>query len=280
MSQLNIELIAAILFAVALLHTFSAKQFERLSHRYPRHAGLFHLLGEVEVVFGFWAIVLVFTMAIISGGDKALAYAESRQYTEPLFVFVVMVVAASRPILELVMRAVSLTARVVPLPSPLVSAWLGLAAVPLLGSAITEPAAMTIAALMLAPQVFRNDVPERMKYFALGVLFVNVSIGGTLTSFAAPPVLMVAATWQWDSSFMLATFGWKAAIAVVINATLAVLFLRKHLPEQVVKADANEVKPVPMVLTIVHIAFLVGVVTLAHHPVAFLGLFLMFLGVT
>nr|WP_315468096.1 putative Na+/H+ antiporter [uncultured Undibacterium sp.] len=280
MTHLSIELIAAILFAIALLHTFSAKQFERLSHRYPRHAGLFHLLGEVEVVFGFWAIVLIFTMAAINGGDQALAYAESRQYTEPLFVFVVMVVAASRPILQLVLNAVSLTARFIPLRNTLVSAWLGLAAVPLLGSAITEPAAMTIAALMLAPQVFRSDVPERLKYFALGVLFVNVSIGGTLTSFAAPPVLMVAATWQWDSAFMLATFGWKAAIAVVINATIAVVVLRKHLPDQVSTPDADERKPAPIVLTLVHIAFLIGVVTLAHHPVAFLGLFLMFLGVT
>jgi hypothetical protein len=280
MTHLSIELIAAILFAIALLHTFSAKQFERLSHRYPRHAGLFHLLGEVEVVFGFWAIVLIFTMAAMNGGDQALAYAESRQYTEPLFVFVVMVVAASRPILQLVLNAVSLTARFIPLRNTLVSAWLGLAAVPLLGSAITEPAAMTIAALMLAPQVFRSDVPERLKYFALGVLFVNVSIGGTLTSFAAPPVLMVAATWQWDSAFMLATFGWKAAIAVVINATIAVVVLRKHLPDQVSTPDADERKPAPIVLTLVHIAFLIGVVTLAHHPVAFLGLFLMFLGVT
>jgi hypothetical protein len=280
MTHLSIELIAAILFAIALLHTFSAKQFERLSHRYPRHAGMFHLLGEVEVVFGFWAIVLIFTMAAMHGGDQALAYAESRQYTEPLFVFVVMVVAASRPILQLVLNAVSLTARFIPLRNTLVSAWLGLAAVPLLGSAITEPAAMTIAALMLAPQVFRSDVPERLKYFALGVLFVNVSIGGTLTSFAAPPVLMVAATWQWDSAFMLATFGWKAAIAVVINATIAVVVLRKHLPDQVSTPDADERKPAPIVLTLVHIAFLIGVVTLAHHPVAFLGLFLMFLGVT
>ncbi len=280
MTHLTIELIAAILFAIALLHTFSAKQFERLSHRYPRHAGLFHLLGEVEVVFGFWAIVLIFTMAVISGGDKALAYAESRQYTEPLFVFVVMVVAASRPILQLVLSAVSLTARLIPLRNTLVSAWLGLAAVPLLGSAITEPAAMTIAALMLAPQVFRSDVPERLKYFALGVLFVNVSIGGTLTSFAAPPVLMVAATWQWDSAFMLATFGWKAAIAVVINATIAVFILRKHLPDQITQPESNERNAAPIALTLVHIAFLVGVVTLAHHPVAFLGLFLMFLGVT
>ena len=150
MNHLNIELIAAIIFAIALIHTFSAKQFERLSHRYPRHAGLFHLLGEVEVVFGFWAIVLIFCMTAISGGDKALAYAESRQYTEPLFVFVVMVVAASRPILELVIDTVNTIARAMPLRTSLVSAWLGLAAVPLFGSAITEPAAMTIAALMLA----------------------------------------------------------------------------------------------------------------------------------
>ncbi|MFC0350158.1 putative Na+/H+ antiporter [Undibacterium danionis] len=280
MNHLNIELIAAIIFAIALVHTFAAKQFERLSHRYPRHAGLFHLLGEVEVVFGFWAIVLIFCMTGISGGERALAYAESRQYTEPLFVFVVMVVAASRPILELVINTVNTVARVMPLRTSLVSAWLGLAAVPLFGSAITEPAAMTIAALMLAPQVFRSEVPERIKYFALGVLFVNVSIGGTLTSFAAPPVLMVAATWQWDSAFMLATFGWKAAIAVLINATIAVFVLRKHLPDQIQQVSAETKKSVPISLTMVHIAFLVGVVMLAHHPVAFLGLFLMFLGVT
>lgn len=280
MTHFNIELIAAVIFAIALIHTFSAKQFERLSHRFPRHAGLFHLLGEVEVVFGFWAIVLVFCMTAISGGDKALAYAESRQYTEPLFVFVVMVVAASRPILELVINTVNGIARAMPLRTSLVSAWLGLAAVPLFGSAITEPAAMTIAALMLAPQVFRTEVPERIKYFALGVLFVNISIGGTLTSFAAPPVLMVAATWQWDSAFMLATFGWKAAIAVLINASLAVFVLRKYLPDQIKQASAETKKSIPITLTIVHIAFLVGVVMLAHHPVAFLGLFLMFLGVT
>jgi hypothetical protein len=48
-----------------------------------------------------------------------------------------------------------------------------------------------------------------------------VSIGGTLTSYAAPPVLMLASAWQWDSGFMLAHFGWKAAVAVLVNATVA-----------------------------------------------------------
>jgi hypothetical protein len=280
MPHLSIEVIAAALFAVALLHTFAAKLFERLSHRYPGHAGMFHLLGEVEVVFGFWAIVLVLVMALVSGGDKALAYAESRQYTEPLFVFVVMVIAASKPILQVVASAVNGVARLVPIRTSLATAWLGLAAVPLIGSAITEPAAMTIAALMLAPQVFRPDVPERVKGLALGVLFVNVSIGGTLTSFAAPPVLMVAATWNWDSAFMLATFGWKAAIAVVVNATIAVYFLRKHLGQQEQPSTPSETDAVPTILVLVHLGFLAAVVALAHHPVAFLGLFLMFLGVT
>ncbi|SDP40953.1 Na+/H+ antiporter NhaD [Rhodoferax sp. OV413] len=276
----TIELIAAALFAVALAHTFAAKQLERLSHRFPRHAGLFHLLGEVEVVFGFWAIVLVFSMAAVGGSNQALAYAESRQYTEPLFVFVVMVIAASRPILHAVMASVDMIARRLPLRTSLASAWLGLAGVPILGSLITEPAAMTIAALMLAPQVFRSEVPERIKYLALGVLFVNVSIGGTLTSFAAPPVLMVASAWQWDSMFMLTHFGWKAALAVVFNASLATFLLRTHLQDAPVKPNhkPDPAAQMPPLVIAVHLAFLAAVVVLAHHPVAFLGLFLMFLG--
>jgi hypothetical protein len=273
----TIQHIALAIFVLALVHTFAAKQFERLSHRFPRHAGLFHLLGEIEVVFGFWAIVLIMVMGLMRGGDQALTYAESRNYTEPLFVFVVMVVAASRPVLRTVIWAVDGMARVVPLPTPVASAWLGLAAVPLLGSLITEPAAMTIAALMLAPQIFRTNVPEPLKYLALGVLFVNISIGGTLTSYAAPPVLMVAATWQWDSAFMFAHFGWKAAIAVVVNATVATFVLRKHLHAPAPDGNAAEA-PVPWTVVLVHLALLAGVVLLAHHPVAFLGLFLMFLG--
>lgn len=278
MSPTTIQLVAAALFAVALLHTFAAKQFERLSHRFPRHAGLFHLLGEVEVVFGFWAIVLVTAMAVLVGGEPALTYAESRNYTEPLFVFVVMVVAASRPILRTVMASVNTVARWMPLPTPLATAWLGLAAVPLLGSLITEPAAMTIAALMLAPQIFRPQLPESVKYLALGVLFVNVSIGGTLTSYAAPPVLMVASTWQWDSAFMLAQFGWKAAVAVVINATVAALVLRRHLLAFAPDQNAVPEVPVPLTVVLMHLALLAAIVVFAHHPVAFLGLFLMFLG--
>ena len=279
MQQDPIHFVAAVLFAVALVHTFAAKQFERLSHRYPRHAGLFHLLGEVEVVFGFWAIALIAAMALLGGGDEALAYAESRNYTEPLFVFVVMVIAASRPVLRAVISTVNVLARLLPVSTPLATAWLGLAAVPLFGSLITEPAAMTIAALMLAPQIFRPQVPEVVKYLALGVLFVNISIGGTLTAYAAPPVLMVAATWQWDSMFMLANFGWKAALAVILNASVATFALRAFLLQpQSEHHDASADTPAPLSVVLVHLSLLAGVVVFAHHPVVFLGLFLMFLG--
>jgi len=280
MQPTPLDLVAASLFGLALIHTFATKQFERLAHRFPRHAGLLHLMGEVEVVFGFWAVVLIAAMALLSGGDAALGYAESRNYTEPLFVFVVMVVAASRPILRTVTQTVDRLARLAPVPTTLATAWLGLAAVPLLGSLITEPAAMTIAALLLAPSVFRPGLPEPVKYIALGVLFVNVSIGGTLTSYAAPPVLMVAATWQWDSAFMLSTFGWKAAIAVLVNASVATFALRRHLraPPPSPGSGPGD-RPVPITLVAMHLALLVGIVLMAHHPIAFLGLFLLFLGV-
>lgn len=271
-----IEVAAAVLFAIALTHTFLTKQFERLSRRFPQHAGLLHLLGEVEVVFGFWAMILVVVIALVAGQSEALEYVESRHYTEPLFVFVVMVMAASRPVLHAVWALTGGVARYLPMRPALANTWLGLAAVPLLGSFVTEPAAMTIAALMLGPQVFRRDVPERPKYLALGVLFVNVSIGGTLTSFAAPPVLMVASAWSWDSLHMATTFGWKAAIAVAINATLATFFLGRHLPTTRVVRD--EIMEVPRAVVLAHVMFLIAVVSMAHHPVIFIGIFLMFLG--
>lgn len=278
MFSIDVEVVGAVLLAVAVLHTFAARQFERLSHRFPRHAGLFHLLGEVEVVFGFWGIVLVLVMAGLLGGREALHYAESRNYTEPLFVVVVMVMAASRPILAAVSAAVHRVAALAPVDTRLAIAWLGLSIVPLLGSLVTEPAAMTIAALMLAPVVFRREIPETPKYFALGVLFVNISIGGTLTAYAAPPVLMVASTWQWDSWHMLTHFGWKASLAVIANATLATVALRRHLVAVALPDPKASAAPVPLTVIAIHAALLAGVVALAHHPVAFLGLFLMFLG--
>ncbi len=217
-----IQIIGAALFGIAVLHTFSTKFFERLAHRQPRHAGIWHLLGEVEIVFGFWAMVLVLFMFATSGRAAATAYLESRNYTEPMFVFVIMVIAGTRPILQAAGALVRLMARWMPLPRGMAMYFLVLAFVPLLGSFITEPAAMTLAALMLRDTLLSQQVSGRLKYVTVGVLFVNISIGGTLTPFAAPPVLMVAAKWNWDIWFMLANFGWKAAIAVVINAAVRV----------------------------------------------------------
>lgn len=278
MSTINI--IAAGLFALALLHTFAAKSFERLADRDTRHAGLFHLLGEIEVVFGFWAFVLIVVMAFVSGGKEAIDYVESRQYTEPLFVFVIMVVAASRPVLEAVRSLITGVARMVPVRTAVAQVWLCLAIVPLMGSLITEPGAMTLAALILAPQIFRQGIPEWMKYGALGVLFVNVSIGGTLTSYAAPPVLMVASTWQWDTLFMARNFGWKACVAVLINATAITFMLRAHISDSDPASTTDGKTKVPLLVSAIHFLFLGAVVLFAHHPVIFLGLFLFFLGFT
>jgi hypothetical protein len=274
----SIDIVAAVLFGLALLHTFSTRQFERLAHRFPRHEGLFHLLGEVEVVFGFWALVLVLAMAALGSWPEAVAYVESRQYTEPLFVFVIMVIAASHPVTQALRSTVRRCAGWLPLPRELATTWLCLAVLPLLGSLVTEPAAMTLAALLVRPLVFRAGVPERWKYLALGTLFVNVSIGGTLTSYAAPPVLMVATPWQWDTWFMLRSLGWKALLAVLVNASLACWMLRAHLGQAASEDEADP--PVPASVRLVHIAFLAAVVATAHHPVVFFGVFLFFLGFT
>jgi hypothetical protein len=268
--------IAAGIFALAVLHTFCTKYFEHLAHTHPRHAGIWHLLGEIEVVFGLWAMVLALTMFAWVGQAPTLQYLESRNFTEPLFVFAIMVIAGTRPILQACGLLVQHMSRLVPLPSALTHYFLLLSVVPLLGSWITEPAAMTLAALMLRDSVFAAQVSERLKYATLGVLFVNVSIGGTLTPFAAPPVLMVAATWQWDLAYMLQTFGWKATIAVFVNAALVTALVRDELLRLGEPSKAQ--LTVPPIMVMVHLAFLSGVVLFAHHPVVFLGLLLFFIG--
>ena len=279
MNPTAIQLIAAILFAVAVIHTFSTRFFERLAHSQPRHAGVWHLLGEVEVVFGFWAMILILFIFLSDGKQEAISYLESRDFTEPMFVFVIMVMAGTRPILDLAATLVQRTAHWLPINTGTATYCLLLSFVPLLGSFITEPAAMTLAALMLRDIVLSKDISTRLKYATVGVLFVNVSIGGTLTPFAAPPVLMVAAKWNWDISFMIVTFGWKAALAVIINA-LAVTWLFRHELKHVSQKVESSVLATPWLIVVIHLAFLALVVILAHHPVVFMGFFLFFLGFT
>ncbi|HPU52559.1 MAG TPA: putative Na+/H+ antiporter [Burkholderiaceae bacterium] len=271
------ELIGAGLFGIALIHTFSTKFFERMAHRRPDHAGVWHLLGEVEVVFGFWAMVLVLAMTVTEGHGAAMSYLDSRNFTEPMFVFAIMVIAGSRAVLNLARAIVCGLAGSIPASGGVAFYFVALSFVPLLGSLITEPAAMTLAALMLRDRIFSAGVPQKLKYATLGVLFVNISIGGTLTSFAAPPVLMVAVKWQWDSWFMLTHFGWKAALAVLINALTVALIFRGSLsrlgPALPLQGDS-----LPPWVSLLHVLFLAGVVVLAHHPAAFMGLLLFFLG--
>jgi hypothetical protein len=279
MHYTSIELIATGLFALAIIHTFSVPFFARLAHRGGPHAGAWHLLAEVEAVFGVWAFVLLAAMVLLSGGPATIAYMDSRNFTEPLFVFVIMVIAASRPVLMLVDELVAMLARALPGQAAVTTYFLTLSVVPLLGSLITEPAAMTLAAVMLRDASFRNVPALRFKYATIGVLFVNVSIGGVLSAYAAPPVLMVANAFGWDSGFMLATFGWRAACAVLVNAAVLTWLYRGALREAPAAPPATR-RPVPRLVTAVHLGFLVAVVLTAHHPAIFVGLFLLFLGYT
>jgi len=304
----TIEWIATLLFALAVIHTFSVPVFARLAHRNGPHAGLWHLLSEVEAVFGVWACVLLAFMALSAGVTDAVTYLDTRNFTEPAFVFAIMVVAASRPILQLVATLVRLLTQVLPMQRALATYFVTLTFVPLAGSFITEPAAMTLAALLLRNAYFGRPGQTGFKYLTIGVLFVNVSIGGVLTAYAAPPVLMVAQTFGWDTAFMASHFGWRAALAVVINAGLLTLLCRAQLlsgeigpspsnaaatrtaahaatPAQSDDAatDPNDAPndlrpPVPWTIVGIHLFFLIGIVLSAHHPVVFLGFLMLFIG--
>ena len=274
------EIIAAVIFGIAVLHTFSTKFFAHLAQLHPKHAGLWHLLGEVEVVFGLWSLVMMIALFFLSGRDAIVQYLEARNFTEPMFVFVIMVIAASKPILNSVIAAVHAIASFVPVRREVAVYFLCLSVVPMLGSLVTEPAAMTLAALMLKDCYFRRGLSTKLKYATLGALFVNVSIGGTLTSFAAPPVLMVANKWGWDSAFVFSQLGWKAALSVFITALIVTWLFRQELIGKGCFDGACSQIDTPKTVAAIHIAFLAGVVVFGHHSELFMGLFLFFLGYT
>jgi hypothetical protein len=276
------EIIGTTLFLFAILHTFSVKGFQRLAGRFPEGSvgeNLFHLLGEVEVVFGLWAAIFLAFMTVDGGKAAVLDYLHGRNYTEPAFVFVILVICATRPILFAASALIEFFARLLPVNRALAFFWSAMVLGPLLGSFITEPAAMTISALLLLDRVLRHVESTKLKYSAMGLLFVNVSIGGTLTPYAAPPVLMVASTWNWDLSYMLANFGWKAAIAVVLSTSAVTFRFRRELSVIPFSKVRGASAGIPSWVILLHLVFLAAVVMAAHHMVVFIPLFLFFLGV-
>jgi hypothetical protein len=281
MNPSTLEIIATSLFGIAILHTFSTALFGKLSHKHPAHAGLFHLLGEVEVVFGFWALILMLSIYFLDSADATVHYISEQNYTEPMFVFVVMVVAASKPILSISTTCIELLSKflcwILRIQPNTAVFFISLSVVPLLGSFITEPAAMTLAALLLRDRFYKAGMDPLLQYATIGVLFVNVSIGGTLTNFAAPPVLMVASTWEWTTAFMFSHFGYRAIIAVLFNAIVVTMIFHKKLPSNTVEQNSESM---PTSVILIHLVFLAAVVSFAHYPPVFMWLFLFFLGYT
>ena len=241
------NLFATLIFFLAILHTFLTGKFMAVAHKWEREhqekirsgeagrdsvshrAELFHFLGEVEAVFGIWAAALVLAIIFFYDWDTAVNYISYKvNFTEALFVVVIMTLAATRPILRLSDRIIRNIANL--MGGSLTARWMTTLTIgPLLGSFITEPAAMTISALVLSKNLYDLEPSGKLKYATLGLLFVNISVGGTLTHFAAPPVLMVADPWKWTTLDMLTQFGWKAVVGILLSNGLYLMYFLKEI---------------------------------------------------
>lgn len=292
MNPSSLEIVATVIFGTAVLHTFLVKKFESLAHRYSEGSvgeNIFHFLAEVEVVFGLWAAVFLGFYSYLEGFivydqahrviGGAIHFLEKQNYTEPVFVFVIMCMAGTRPVIMLAESVIKFFSRWIPADEKMSFYIAALIVGPLLGSFITEPAAMTVTALILLNYFYAQKMSEPFKYATLGLLFVNISIGGTLTHFAAPPVLMVANKWHWGMGFMASHFGYKAALSVIVCTLATAFYFKKELQGALKKPKGNKDKMTPTFwITIIHLIFLGLVVYTSHHMVFFVGLFLFFLG--
>ena len=294
MNPTTIEIVGTALFGIAVIHTFLVKKFENLAHKYPKGSigeNLFHFLGEVEAVFGIWAAIFIGFYSFIKGFaiydeghhviGGALHYLESQNFTEPAFVFVIMCMAATKPVIFFAKKLILAFSKMIPVNGKMAFYMSALILGPILGSFITEPAAMTVTALILLDNFYSKEMSTKFKYATIGVLFVNISVGGTLSHFAAPPVLMVASKYGWGLTHMLTNFGWKACIGVVFNAVTTAIIFKNELKGRASTKDdrPTEMKP-PIWVILTHLVFMGLVVYTAHHMVFFMGLFLFFIGFT
>ena len=281
---MKIEYLGTLFFVIALLHTFLVSYFAKLSHRFAKGSApeaFFHLLSEVEVVFGFWAFLFLGIWAMLEGFAPVIQYQQTLQMTEPLFIFCIMIIASTRPVVTLarkVILALSLVlAKIFRFDYILLQLFTLLSVGPLLGSLITEPAAITITALLLYRMIDESKVDRRLLYALLAVLFVNISVGGAMTHFAAPPILIVARTWGWTLTDVFSRLGIAAILTVFANTTIFILMFRKKIKNtmQVIQPDHYSM---PSWVTASHRVFLAASVATAHYSQVFFGLFLIFIG--
>ncbi|MGA2786675.1 MAG: putative Na+/H+ antiporter, partial [Verrucomicrobiota bacterium] len=295
---------ATLIFLAAVIHTFLTHRFIRWSNILEEQheqrwradadntgpcpasmlARVLHFFGEVEVVFGIWVVPLFALMIWRVGRQPTLDYLNERvSYSEPLFVVTIMAIASTKPILNLAERCLRFFAQ---LGGGGPGAWwlailtLG----PLLGSLISEPAAMTISALLLGRQFYALKPAPRFAHATLGLLFTNVSVGGVLTHYAAPPVLMVAGPWGWNTLFMFRHFGWIVLLGIAAANTGYYLVFRNELARLKPDSEAADYAPqpdghdsIPVWVTVGHLVFMAALVWYAHFPVFLIGVFLFFL---
>lgn len=254
------NLVATIIFLLAIIHTFLTSKFTAISHHWRElhskkikeriakpdsvdvKAEILHFLGEVEVVFGLWLIPLIISIVIFHSWEDSIHYMHNNvNLTEAAFVVVIMVLAATRPVLQLAEKLLTGIANL--MGGTLNMLWLTILTIgPLLGSFVTEPAAMTISAILLSRNFYSLEPSNRFKYATLALLFVNVSVGGALTNFAAPPVLMVAGPWGWTASFMFTHFGWKVIIGIIISNLIYFWMFRSEFGKMQHKYDVRKIK--------------------------------------
>ncbi len=276
-----IKVFATILLGIAIIHTFLTPQFKKLSRIFKKKTFVnvfFHYFGEVELVFGFWSVVLIFAWSAAEGVKSALSFLNTVHYTEAVFIFVILCITATKPIVCLCKKLITAVARLFPGSRPVNFYCVVLTFGPLLGSLITEPAAMTVSAILLKDFLFdRKEISEKFKYFTLALLFVNISIGGTLTHFAAPPILMVAKTWGWNLGYTFLTFGPKVIPVIIISTVCTALIFRNELR----KLDFYEIPTTktlspPIQIIFGHLFFLVMTVYFSHDVYLLIALFLAF----
>ena len=289
MTPTPFQLFSTLIFALSIVHVFFtptifkaalALQKKQKHHEWQVTIETLLLLSEIELVFGLWLIPLFGGYALFYSWSESLGYLTSRDYTEALYMVVIVLIVSASPLITFGEKVLEKIARLGK-DSPTSWWWVILCLGPLSSMLLKEPGAMALLAVLLGRKFYHFRPSNAFKYVTLALLFLNVALSGLLSSFSSRSLYLLTSKRELSTYYMLRTFGWKALLGILLITSVAYLVFRKEFrkfPGRVPALERGERKKVPLWVTLGHLLFAASVAYVGNQGPLLVLLGLCFLG--
>lgn len=267
----TIEGVGTAIFLVGLLHSVCGGL---ISHYLPARL---RFITHPESAMVMWATVLLGVQWWGSGSTGVIKYVSRLHLIEPIYVATILIVCSTPSLIRSIRWTIFSVAHRLPVNTPMTFFVLAIVLGSLSGSIITEPAAMTLMCTIIGDTFLTSTRSDPFKYAVLGLILVSVSIGGALTPFSAPPIVMVATAWGWTLPVILRNFALPVIVSIVASTVIITMIFRRELTTPV--AIVSRPRRPDWIVSTIAMTLLVATLIVRHSLPSLLAILLIATGV-